>query len=102
MWSYANSAIPRRRAYRRMIPLPEARLIAGAAVRGMHRAGTTETAGTRRRNSINRNAIALGVAIAVGAAVGAAFAVVMDSLIWIGVGAAMGIAAGLIFASDRR
>jgi hypothetical protein len=42
------------------------------------------------------------VAAAVGAGVGAAFVVVMDSAIWIGVGAAMGIAASMVFDSSRR
>jgi hypothetical protein len=56
----------------------------------------------RRRKTINRSTISLGVAVAVGTAVGAAFAVVMDSPIWIGVGAAMGIAVSLIFESGRR
>ena len=37
-----------------------------------------------------------------GVAVGAAFAIAMNSPIWIGVGAAMGIAVGLIFESGRR
>ena len=42
------------------------------------------------------------VAIVIGAAVGVVFAVVQGNAVWIGVGAAMGIAVGLIYGERQR